>query len=111
MLKMNMRSPQDVLVSNIIPNITQLLLTRPSYNLTTRSGKPTTIRAKEPVSAIIRLGETIFWSRATLRFSFGSCSFDSIWGRDTSAVMVGVRDQMGHEWKGNVHITPRETKK
>lgn len=50
-----------------------------------RSGKPTTTCAKEPGSAIIRLGETIFWSRAALRFSLGSWSHDSIWGMNTSA--------------------------
>ena len=50
-----------------------------------RSGKPTTTRAKEPLSAITRFGETIFWFRAALRFSLGSWSRDSICGTDTSA--------------------------
>lgn len=77
-------------VSNIIPQFSAVSF----YNLTTRSGKPTTIRAKEPVSATIRLGERIFWSRAALRFSLGSCSLESIWGMETSSEMVRVT---GHE--------------
>lgn len=68
-----------------------------SYNLTTRSGKPTTTRAKEPVSASTRLGETIFWSRAALRFSLGSCSHDTIWGTDTSAGMGGSEGQRAEQ--------------
>lgn len=66
-----------------------------SYKLTTRSGKPTTTRAKEAASASIRLGETIFWFKAALRFSLGSCSHDNIWGTDTSAGMVGVKGPDG----------------
>lgn len=50
-----------------------------------RSGKPTMIWAKQLVSASTRFGETIFCSKAALRFSLGSCSFDSIWGTITSA--------------------------
>lgn len=67
-----------------------------SLNLTMRSGKPTTTRAKEPVSASKRLGETIFWSRAALRFSLGSCSHDSIWGTDASAGRMGVNRTEHH---------------
>lgn len=95
-----------------VPNIAPKLFTRSSDNLTTRSGKPTTTRAKEPVSASIRLGETIFWSTAALRFSLGNCSHDTIWGTDTSAVMVGANSPNGAWWKtkrkGNVEITSRK---
>lgn len=80
-----------------VPNTAPKLFTRSSDNLTTRSGKPTTTRAKEPVSASIRLGEKIFWSTAALRFSLGSCSHDTIWGTDTSAVMVGANSPNGHD--------------
>lgn len=64
-----------------------------SPHLTTRSGKPTMSCANEPLSASIRLGETIFWSRAALRFSFGSWSHDTISGTDISAGMVEVMEQ------------------